>query len=89
MVDASPKHDGQTVKTKRRNVEESMARFRTIILAIAAVVIIGVIAGVAICQNCTAPLRTTVIVVGDRSINMHFFLKRIYVSGSEPKAVLC
>lgn len=76
------------MKTKKPEVAESKARFRTIILAVAVAVIIGVIAGIAIYQNRLAPFRTTVLVVGDTSISMGYFLKRIHMFGGKPMAML-
>ena len=81
------KNKGQTVKTKKVGAAESKAKFRTIILAVIAVLIIGGIAGVAIYIDRVAPFRTTVLVVGDRSINMRYFLKRVRISGREPMAL--
>jgi hypothetical protein len=76
------------VRAKKREAAESKPGFRTIILAATAVVIIGVIAGIAIYQDRVAPFRTTVLVVGDTSISMGYFLKRIHISGREPLAML-
>ncbi len=76
------------MKPKKRQDAESKARARTIILAAAVVVIIGAIAGVAIYQDRRAPFRTTVLVVDSTSIKMGYFLKRVYLSGREPLALL-
>ena len=76
------------MKPKKRQNAESKARIRTVILAASVVAVIGAIIGVAIYQDRTVPFRTTVLVVGDTSITMRYFLKRVYLSGKEPLAML-
>ncbi len=64
------------------------SKLRTIILSVIVVLIIGGIAGFAIYQDRVAPFRTAVVVVGDQSIPMRYFLKRVYISGREPLVLL-
>ncbi len=54
---------------------------RTILLAVAVVLIIGAISGFAIYRSRMAPFKTTVLEVDGTSINMGYFLKRVAMSG--------
>jgi hypothetical protein len=68
--------------TEKKAADASKTR-RTIILAVAVVLIIGIIAGIAIYRDRMAPFRTTVLKVDGTAINMRYFLKRVAMS-NEP-----
>jgi len=76
------------VKTKKREVVESKASIKTIVIAVVVLAIIVVIAGVAIYQDRVAPFRTIVLKVDGSSITMRYFLKRVLSSGREAMAML-
>lgn len=76
------------MKSKKHEVVDSKARIRTIFTAVAVVIVIAIIAGIAIYRDRVAPFRTTILVVDDASIPMRYFLKRISLAGSEPMVIL-
>jgi hypothetical protein len=80
--------NAKTVKTKNREVVAPKANIKTTVIAVLVVVIIGVIVGIAIYRDRVAPFRTTIVAVGDTSITMGYFLKRIHISRREPMAML-
>lgn len=51
-------------------------------------ILIGALVGGAIYQQRLAPLRTTVLIVGDSSVRMDYLLKRIHMLQQEPLSVL-
>lgn len=72
-VDAKQSGSAEGVKAKKTR--------RTILLAVAVVMIIGAITGFAIYRSRMAPFKTTVLEVDGTSINMGYFLKRVAMSG--------
>ena len=78
------------MKRSKRSEEKTAGRNRTrnaIILAVAVVLIIGLVTGIAIYRNRLAPFRTTVLEVNGTSISMDYFLKRVAKSG-EPSLTM-
>lgn len=71
---------GRSRATRRRN------RIRSV--AIAAVVLVIVVAGVAIYLDRIAPFRATVISVDDARVSMRTFLRRIRIAGADPMVML-
>jgi parvulin-like peptidyl-prolyl isomerase len=61
---------------------------RTIILAAAVVLVVGIIAGVAIYRDLVKPFRTIVLEVDGRSFGMRYFLKRAAMAGGQPMNML-
>ncbi len=61
---------------------------RTFAIAAAVAAVVAAAAGIGIYLDQVAPFRTTVLVVGDRSVAMRYFLKRVSMSGREPLEVL-
>jgi len=59
-----------------------------ILVAVALVVIVGTITGIAIYRDRVAPFKITVVAVDDATINMGYFLKRVALSGGDPMLVL-
>lgn len=60
---------------------------KTIVLAVAVVLVAGLIAGIAIYRDRLAPFRATVLEVNGTSINMDYFLKRVAMS-NEPSLTM-
>ncbi len=67
---------------------KSTRKRRNIIIAAAVTAVVIVIAGAAIYADRVAPFNTTVVAVDDRSVSMRSFLRRTYLSGEEPVAML-
>jgi hypothetical protein len=71
----------------RSNPDESTAagktgaKWKTIVLSVAVIVIVGVVAGIAIYRDRVAPFNTVIIEVNDTRIEMRYFLKRVAMSG--------
>jgi foldase protein PrsA len=61
---------------------------RTIILAVIAVLAIGIATAVLIYQNTRAPFRAAVLEVNDTSIKMNYFLKRLSVARTNSRTML-
>ncbi len=59
-----------------------------ILTAAAVLLVVAAVAGFAIYRDHIAPFRTTVLIVGDASIDMGYFLKRAAVSDEKPLALL-
>ena len=78
----------RTVQAKKSEAEKPKTTIRTIIIAVLVVAVIGVIAGIAIYRDRVAPFRLTILVVGDTSIDMKYFLKRARLGGGDPFAML-
>jgi parvulin-like peptidyl-prolyl isomerase len=67
---------------------KSTGKRRNIIIFAGAAAVIILIAAFAIYADRVAPFSTTVIEVDDRSVSMRTFLRRAYLSGEEPMAML-
>ena len=78
----------RTVQAKKGEAEKPKTTIRTIIIAALVVAVIGVIAGIAIYRDRVAPFRATILVVGDASIDMKYFLKRARLGGGDPFTML-
>ena len=65
----------------------SAERWR-ILIAAAVLLVVAAIAGIAIYRDQVAPFRTNVLIVGDASIDMGYFLKRAATSDEKPLALL-
>jgi parvulin-like peptidyl-prolyl isomerase len=61
---------------------------RTLAIAAAVAAVVAAAAGIGIYLDQVAPFRATVLVVGDRSVTMRYFLKRVSMSGQAPLDVL-
>jgi parvulin-like peptidyl-prolyl isomerase len=61
---------------------------RTIIIAAAAVALVGAITGIALYRDRVMPYRTVVLEVDGSPIRMRYFLKRVALSGAQPVTVL-
>ena len=75
-------------KARKSHDGGQKASIRTIVIAAAAIVVVGAIAVVAIYRDRVAPFRTAILVVGDTSIEMRYFLKRILLSDETPQVIL-
>ena len=67
---------------------ETGGRRNVIVLAVLAVVIIGIITAVLIYANKVAPFQATVLVVDGTSVKMGYFLKRASIAGTTPSSML-
>jgi parvulin-like peptidyl-prolyl isomerase len=71
------------------NSSEQETRIKKpIIVAGCIVLVIGIATGILIYRNTRAPFRTTVLEVNDTSIKMEYFLKRVFVARTNPRAML-
>ena len=78
----------RTVQAKKDEVDSPQTTIRTIIIAALVIAVIGAIAGIAIYRDRVAPFRATILVVGDTSIDMKYFLKRARLGVGDPFAML-
>jgi foldase protein PrsA len=72
------------VKSSRQDTRSR----KPIILAGCVVLLIGIATAVLIYRNTKAPFRTTVLEVDDTSIKMKYFLKRVSLARTNPRAML-
>lgn len=80
MAATTPTFAEERTKARRRR--------RVFIAGVVIAILICALVGGAIYQQLFAPFRTTVLIVGDSSIPMHYFLKRTLMLRQEPLFVL-
>ena len=83
--------DNRSVKKPPRSeaTEREPTRKRTwLLIALLVMVAIGATVGISIYVTQVIPLQQTVIVVGDTSINMGYFLRRTLLAGEDPVVIL-
>jgi parvulin-like peptidyl-prolyl isomerase len=73
---------------RKRETARTRSVRRTIIIAAAAIVTVGAIAGVAIYDDRVRPFQTTVLEVDGTTIKMGYFLKRVAISRQQPVSML-
>lgn len=71
-----------------RRAAPTLDLLQAVILAAAVALIVGGVTGYAIYRDRVEPMRTTVLIVDDLSVQMRYFLKRVRMYGREPLEVL-